>query len=220
MEDSNSQHASRHASPPTASRHAQAHAASPPISALAVPSRWEREWRPRLRRGAGAGSAGAGAKMAERGYSFSLTTFRYRGTSCCGPGGQRRAGCRTTGRTARSLRGAACRRRRARTEGALCTVIGPASVGGQRGLDLDKSDGRGESGGVQAPEGDTQLPRGFLKGSGGCGESPGFHLVSVADLGPQGGRRLCLLVAVRQSRCRTKLRSVSTLVVPYSECLV
>lgn len=187
MEDSNSQHASRHASPPTASRHAQAHAASPPISALAVPSRWEREWRPRLRRGAGAGSAGAGAKMAERGYSFSLTTFRYRGRSCCGPGGQRRVGCRTVGRTARSLSGAACRRRRARTEGALCTVIGPASVGGQRGLDLDKSDGRGESGGVQAPEGDTQLPRGFLKGTGVAGRVLGSTWCLSLTSGPGAG---------------------------------
>lgn len=94
--------------------------------------------------------------------------------------------------------------------GALCRVIGPASAWGQRGLDLDRSDGRGESGGDQAAEGDMQLPRGFLKGGG---EGPGSHLVSVADLGPHRGRRLCLLVAERQSCRRTTLKSASTLVV-------
>lgn len=86
MEDSNSQDASRRTSPPTGSRHAQEQATTPPISALAVPSRWERERCPRLRLGAGAGSARAGAKMAERGYSFSLTTFRCRGGGGCALG--------------------------------------------------------------------------------------------------------------------------------------
>lgn len=125
--------------------------------------------------------------------------------------GQRRAGCRASGRTAHSLSRAACRRRRDRIEGALCRVIGPASAGGQRGLHLDGSARRGESGGVRRPRGTRSCPECSSRAAGRV-------LVSVVGLGPRCGRRLCLLVAVRQSCCRTTLRSVWTLAVPYSKC--
>ncbi|KAL2307750.1 hypothetical protein Nmel_000729 [Mimus melanotis] len=215
MEDSNSQYALRRASPPTASRHAQAPATDSPISALAVPSRWERERYPRLRRGAGAGTVGVVPKWRSAAIASPLPPSGAGARAAVGSGteagglpGQRENGAHPERgglpAAARQDRGGALQSHRA------CERLGAA------GLDLDRSDGRGESGGDQAAEGDTQLPRGFLKGGG---EGPGSHLMCVTDLGPQGGRHLCLLVAERQSCCRTTLRSVSTLVVPYNECL-
>lgn len=109
----------------------------------------------------------------------------------------------------------------------------PASAWGWRRLDLGRRGGRREGDWDQAPspEGDTQLAAGSLRERNGCrgsrGEKRGLRWESrlPPDLcrWPRAREQSLLLssvVAVSQSHCGADRRSVSSLVVPYSECLV
>lgn len=137
--------------------------------------------------------------MAERGYSFSLTTFRYSQGESCRPGlsagrpaGEGEDGAQPTrsGLPAAGQDGVWTLQSH-RVPGGSAEP-GPRALGGGGGWARAGGAGLGKATGIRRLRlrGARSLPVSWTAAgaardrSGGWGESPGSHLISVADLGP------------------------------------
>lgn len=72
--------------------------------------------------------------------------------------GRRLAGCRASGRRARSLSGAACRRQRSRTEGRFAESSGLRALGDSGGWTWIGVTGVGRAAGIRRPRGTCSCP--------------------------------------------------------------